>query len=184
MIDVNSNLSDVLRQRIGELQAFDRDALLRRQAMTALALVRTRVHQDGKASDGSQIGVYSAAYMKVRTGNYPDSARTRAGGFQDKKKKGQAGAISKGPRMGAARPVYNRSADTKVILSLTRQMEADLSVIPMGEAYGVGYNNSHNYDKSQWTERTYGKKIWNLTLEEKKAMAEIAQNYVDGVFEQ
>lgn len=63
---------------------------------------------------------------------------------------------------------YSRSADKKVIISLTRQLENDWSVIATPKGYGIGFLNPHNFDKSQWVELTYEKKIFSLSVSEEK----------------
>ena len=47
---------------------------------------------------------------------------------------------------------HNRSADSKVIISLTRQLENDWSVIATSKGYGIGFKNPFNYQKSIWIE--------------------------------
>lgn len=65
------------------------------------------------------------------------------------------------------RKKYKRSADTKVIVSLTRQLENDWSVIATEDnGYGIGFKNSHNYDKMRWVEQMKGKAIANLSPDE------------------
>jgi hypothetical protein len=66
-----------------------------------------------------------------------------------------------------------------VIASLTRQMENDLSVMPAGSGYGIGYTNPFNYQKSQWVEDTYKKDIWELTKEERELAIKIADEFVN-----
>lgn len=62
---------------------------------------------------------------------------------------------------------YKRSGDTKVIVSLTRQLENDWSVIATEDnGYGIGFKNSHNYDKMRWVEQMKGKAIANLSPDE------------------
>lgn len=68
---------------------------------------------------------------------------------------------------------YNRTADSKVILSLTRQMENDLSVIALNGGYGIGYKNNFNFDKSQWLEEKYDKEIFSLSKEELRGVEEL-----------
>lgn len=47
-----------------------------------------------------------------------------------------------------------RGSSTKVIFSLTRQMENDFSVIAgRGGSYGLGFKNKLNYDKSEWLQK-------------------------------
>ena len=73
---------------------------------------------------------------------------------------------------------YNRTADPKVILSLTRQMENDLSVIDLDSGYGIGYKNEFNYQKSQWLEEKYKKNIFQLSKNEIDLLDEVALNHV------
>jgi len=46
------------------------DTVLRTVATSLLGDVKNRIHEDGKAADGSQIGTYSKGYMVVRTNSY------------------------------------------------------------------------------------------------------------------
>ena len=57
----------------------------------------------------------------------------------------------------------NRTADTKVIVSLTRQLENDYAVIATDRGWGIGFLNSHNADKAGWVEETYKRKIFELS---------------------
>lgn len=70
---------------------------------------------------------------------------------------------------------YNRTGDSKVIISLTRQMENDFSLIALGNGYGLGYKNADNFAKTFFVEATYGKKIFALTSEEKGQAIKVAQ---------
>ncbi len=192
MTEYTSNLSDVLSEKlklIKELQD-NPDIILRAVASAILPELRNRVHVQGKDSEGGQIGTYSPGYMAVRTGNFKNAARiTRGpdkGEFKKKKGKGDAGKFTKGfnkiplandggtfnqGKAGINRPVYNRTSDTKVILSLTRQMEQDLSIIDTPDGYGIGYLNPHNFDKALWCEATYGKKILTQLTEGERELA-------------
>jgi hypothetical protein len=152
------------------------DAMLRTVALAVLPEVRKRVHVEGKDSSGSQIGIYSTEYMKVRTGSFGNSEKFSRGARRGENK--NAGVFTRGAKEGSARPRYNRSSDPKVILSLTRQMENDLSVLPSGSGYGIGFNNPDNFQKSQWNEKTYRKPIWNTTEGEKELAKQTAEAFV------
>lgn len=78
---------------------------------------------------------------------------------------GQIGTYSRG-YLKIRQEKYNRKPDSQVIISLTRQLENDYTVVPTTLGYGVGFNNRHNFDKSQWVENTYKKKIFDPTEEE------------------
>ena len=79
------------------------------------------------------------------------------------------------------RPKNNRSNDPKVILSLTRQMENDFSVVSQGDRYGLGFKNPLNFDKARWAEETYKKKIYGLTEVERNLAITAANEYVNGI---
>lgn len=164
------------------LNSIDKDSMLKEIASNVMPMIRMRVHEQGKDSDGSPIGTYSKGYMKVRTGNYPETVITKGkntGQFRDKKKKGQAGVFTKGANKGQPRPTYNRSTDSTVILSLTRQMENDMQVIKTDNGYGIGYSNQLNYNKAIWNEIRYKKDIWSLSVEELNVMESIAERYIN-----
>jgi hypothetical protein len=151
-------MNAVFAQEFGKLAAYDAMQICKEQAMATVAMLRRRIHVQGMASDGSGIGTYSSGYMKVRTGTYK-TAHYRSGA-----------------KKGAARPKYNRSADTKVILSLTRQMEQDYTIIPMNDGFAAGYNNDLSMRKAMWAQERYGKEILALTDEERAAMMQIAKD--------
>lgn len=175
-----SNIKDVLSSLAIRVDQIKENAM-RDVATSMVAIVRDRVHTQGVASDGTQIGEYSKSYMSVRTGIYTSNETITKG-----KRKGETrreGVYTKGKNKGAERPKYNRSSDRKVILSLTRQMEGDLSVQPSddGNSYGIGYNNSVNFDKAKWAEENYKKKIFALTDSEKEQVIEILNTYSNNI---
>lgn len=158
---------------------------MRQVALAVLPELRHRVHVEGKDSAGNQIGTYSPGYMKLRTGNYGNSGKISRGPNKGKLK--DAGKFTKGlnikvfgtvvedsPKAGLARPNYHRSSDPKVILSLTRQMENDLSVVETTSGYGIGYLNEFNYQKAIWCEETYKKPILTELTTDEQAYAEKA----------
>jgi hypothetical protein len=173
MISYTSNVSQVVRLFIKKVEGVQGDLVARAAALAVLPEMKRRVHVDGKASDGSRIGNYSNAYLKLRTGNYGNSAKVTRG--KNKGEKKDAGVFTKGKNKGQPRPKFNRTTDPKVVLSLTRQQENDMSVVPAGKGYGIGYKNQHNFDKSQYAEATYKKQIWKLTKEERQLAREVAE---------
>ncbi|WP_346236758.1 hypothetical protein ABDK00_014020 [Niabella insulamsoli] len=163
------------------------DGLLRTVALSVLPEMRKRVHVEGKDSTDSQIGTYSSAYMKVRTGDYANSDRVIRG--KNKGKVKNAGYFTKGQnatydvktqKANLARPNYRRGSDTKVILSLTSQMENDMSVMATSDGYGIGYNNPFNLKKALWNEERYKKKILSaLSQGEVELVITVAENYIE-----
>lgn len=192
-MQISSNISTVFGDLASKFSAMTQpDGLLREIATSMHPIFRDRIHVDGLAADGSQIGIYSEGYMAVRTGIYKNSEKNTKG--KNKGKVKNAGRFTKGNSLrayddndgnvsiiGAERPRYNRNGDKKVILSLTRQMESDLSVQPTEKGYGLGYNNSVNADKAKWAEERYKKKIFALMDSEKEQVIEIANAYTDRI---
>lgn len=63
---------------------------------------------------------------------------------------------------------YKRNADPKVIVSLTRQLENDWSVLATPKGYGIGFLNSFNAQKLRWVEKAKGKTLSVLSEEEQQ----------------
>ena len=184
MINYSSNISVVIKAKLEQIKALKNnpDPVLRTVALTVLPELRKRVHVEGKDSSGGQIGTYSPGYMILRTGNYKNADKISKGKNAGKNKnsgrftKGSVGFEEGGfaimePLKGKARPKYNRDSDTKIILSLTRQMENDLTVVATGTGYGIGYINPLNLQKAKWCEETYKKKILSKLTKEEIALA-------------
>jgi hypothetical protein len=176
MLSVVTNINGVIASELARLSRFDAMDVCRAQAIATVGMFRKRIHQEGKASDGSEIGRYSAGYMKVRTGDYGNSGRVSRG--KNKGNAKNAGVYVRGPRKGSPRPKYNRTGDTKVILSLTRQMEGDMVAIPIENGWGVGYNNPLDFQKAGWAEAKYRKKIFSLTAEERANVLGMAERAI------
>jgi hypothetical protein len=66
---------------------------------------------------------------------------------------------------------YKRTADKKIIVSLTRQLENDWSVIATEKGYGIGFLNPLNFQKATWVEQNKGKTIFKLSEKEKEHVA-------------
>lgn len=75
----------------------------------------------------------------------------------------------------------NRTADRKMIYSLTRQMEQDFVPIAEDNEYGLGFNNSWNFQKATWQEEmrpgVYALSPYELELAETTII-----DYLNGLF--
>lgn len=190
MISVHSNINIVIKAKLDQILSLKNnpDPILRTVAMAVLPELKHRVHIDGKDSSGGQIGTYSPGYMVLRTGNYQNAKKyvkgAKKGEFVPANKGGDSGRSTKGKSVfeqggfaieenlkGRERSYYRRDSDTKVVLSLTRQMENDLSVVATGNGYGIGYLNPDNLKKAKWCEGTYKKKILSKLTTGEVAMA-------------
>lgn len=188
MIDFTSNISVVLSNIGSSLKGIDTDALTREMAATAAAMMRYRIHNEGKASDDSQIGDYSDGYMKVRTNTFGNRKKITRGKNKGKANENDAGTYTRGKNKNDARPVYKRTADKKVVLSLTRNLENDWGadkIFPVPGGWAVGFVNNPdrgdgftNADIARNAERMYGKKIFNLSESETDTMKSIAERYI------
>ncbi|WP_206197677.1 hypothetical protein [Terrimonas sp.] len=131
-------------------------------------MMTERIHKKGIASDGSQIGTYSPAYMKVRTGNYGNSTRYKRGAKAGRTK--DAGVYSRGKNKGTPRPQYKRSADPKIVVSLTRGLENDWHTFPVKNGWGIGFHFPDNFQKLKWVEARKKKIIGLPTSEEREIL--------------
>lgn len=143
-------LTDETKKQFDELVS-PQGELFREVALDLIPMIHDRIHQKGLAADGSEIGIYSDSYMRVRTGEV--NRRANASNIKTRKEF-------------STKPKYNRSSDPQVILSLTRQMENDYAVLPGEVGWGIGFNNPHNFDKASWNDERYGKVVYDLTDEE------------------
>lgn len=180
-MDAKVTISQGFGASLQKLQEMKQDdPIMRRVATTLLGEVHDRIHENGLNSAGEPIGNYSAGYMKVRTGNFGNAQH-----FSKGKNKGavkNAGAFSRGEKKGQPRPNYNRTADTKVVVSLTRQMENDFKVVATDQGYGLGYSNEENFKKAGYVEETYGEEIFGLTQGETDLAVQIAADELLKIF--
>lgn len=172
---VVSNMNEVIQLISARFESIDTKEITSLMASTAMAEMKKRIHTEGKDSNESQIGNYSPAYIKVRTGLYNDAKKAKKGVKS-------AGIASKGKSKGSERKKYQRNSDPKVILSLTREMEKNMMVVPLDKGHGIGWTNEDNFKKSQYNEKTYNKKIFNLTKKEREIVHGKAQDYINETF--
>jgi hypothetical protein len=123
-------ISGRIKQQLEQLK--NKEYLLRPVAIEVIPLMTERIHQNGQASDGGQIGTYSNSYLRLRQAK------------------------------------YKRDSNTTVIVSLTRQLENNWSVIATQNGYGIGFTNPFNLQKARWVEGNKGKTIFNLSESEQQ----------------
>lgn len=73
---------------------------------------------------------------------------------------------------------YKRTSDPTIIVSLTRQLENDWSVLPTEKGWGIGFKNGKNYQKMRWVEANKDKKIASLTDKERSYAMQKLQKLV------
>lgn len=169
-LTIKTNLDLVLSNLGQSLKAImDPNYLLRPVAIEVLPMMTERIHKEGKASDGGQIGTYSKGYLALRSGQFKNTQTFKKGAKKGQQK--NAGFITKrgGENIESfkiKREQYNRGSDPKIIVSLTRQLENNWSVLETPNGYGIGFTNPFNADKLRWVEEMKDKVISNLTTEE------------------
>lgn len=67
---------------------------------------------------------------------------------------------------------YKRDASSKVIVSLTRQLENNWSLIATPTGYGIGFTNPFNLQKARWVEEIKGKVIFDMAKTEQSYAVE------------
>jgi hypothetical protein len=77
---------------------------------------------------------------------------------------------------------YNRSSDSDVVISLTRQLENSYILGGTETSYNISFSTPLSFDKATWMEEKYGK-IWDLTLEENAIVKLVANNETKKIME-
>jgi len=75
---IKSNIKVVtgrIKQQLEQLK--NKEYLLRPVAIEVIPLMTERIHQNGEASDDSQIGTYNSGYLKLRQKKYKRDASTK-----------------------------------------------------------------------------------------------------------
>jgi len=125
-------------------QAIRSEKVLRTAVVTVLSGHKPRIFEQGLDENNGKIGTYSTRPISIaRSRQARDTGRTRfPGGYSEYKK-----AVGKNPGF--------------VTLRDTDQMMHDYGIVDRGSGQlGLGFNNSHNYEKSQWLMDKYGKNIF------------------------
>lgn len=150
------------------------DSVLRGVASSMVGVVKKRIHEDGKDANGENIGQYDTTHpLYVNPFKSPKSFAPVGKTGKVKFKNGQPHKTKYFDSYKEFRQEIDRPTD-KVNLSLTGQMNSQFVVIPTENGYGLGWNNTEMYERSEGLETKYGKKIWSLTDQEAEQAADVA----------
>ena len=132
------------------------DRNLRTALTSVLAVHKPRIFVGGFDAKGVRIGTYSTKKISI---SKKQQARNTGktvfkGGYAE-----YHGAIGKG--------------STNVILRNTDQMYMDYGLQGSGLNYGFGFQNTENYNKSQWMEEKYKKPIFDISKNEERILVEV-----------
>jgi hypothetical protein len=148
-IKVNTNIAEVSGRIRAKLEKVkDKETLLRPLCFDLVEIMTKRIHTRGENSSGSQIGTYSNPYLKYRERGDPKNN------------------------------VPKRGSDSKIVVSLTRELENDWSVIATPNGYGIGFKNVFNLQKARWVEVMKGV-IFSLTSQENKYASDFINHHVN-----
>lgn len=148
MITVSSNIGQVaanLTAKLKEFQGSIKDKVLRTVAITELAEVKVRIHQEGKKADDSQIGEYTNPYLKLRQTKYN--------------------------RTSSPTIIFSltRKMENEFVVIGTEKGYG-LGWLDSKE----GKNSVSNFDKSKFLEERFGK-VYKLTEKEKSLIKPVAE---------
>ena len=176
MLSIHSNINTIINSRLSQLREIQSggavyDAAMHDAADTQLRNITQRIHTDGRASDGLDIGQYSITPMYMNPKNSPVA-------FQPVGKTGRDTFIKSGkPHLTryfdqgyrAFREEVGLPSD-KVVLTLSGALRDGLLVMPAAGGYILCWSDASLYELSQALEAKYQKAIWAATAEERAEM--------------
>jgi hypothetical protein len=159
---VETNLKEVVYRISSALpvEGALKSALLREIATSTLAIMRERIHEDGKNADGAAIGTYSEGYMATRREN----------------------------NRGGSSKIIMALTDNLQQSYLITELGANEWAISVSNVAGRNYKRSKKgkvypgklpIDKLEWNNTRYGAPIWELTEAEKKNIQKITNDFIN-----
>ena len=153
----------------------------REVATTMVAEIGNRIHNQGKATDGSDIGTYSTKPIYVNPKNAAGKTFKTAGknSAESKFKNGKPRATRYfGGGYSEFKSTIGRNQLGKVNLSLSGDMNQKFVVIPTEQGYGVGWNEEEYKQRAEYFEKKYGKPIWSWSADEINIAIAICKEYI------
>lgn len=132
------------------------DKNMRVALSTTLAVHKQRIFVQGFDARGAKIGTYKTNPISIaRNKQARDTGKTYfKGGYSEYKR-----AVGKNPGF--------------VNLRNTDQMMMDYGIQGSNANYGFGFQNTENFNKSQWMEEKYFKSIFDLSRNEENILADV-----------
>lgn len=184
-VKLKTNIGDAVKESFQQITValsnmMDKKVFLHPMVDAMIIRMKIRIHSEGKAADDTQIGTYSSGYMKVRTGDFGNAVKYEKGKHKGEIK--NPGLISRGRHKGEPRKQYNRTNDTKIIVSLSSKLEGDWQVVDTPEGYGIGFGTDLSYNKARWVEEIKDKIIFSLTDDELTYANDFIEQMVSDAF--
>jgi hypothetical protein len=138
------------------------DKTMRTSLTTVLAVHKPRIFESGQDAKKQKIGTYSTKPISISKKNQArNTGKTYfKGGYSEYKS-----AVGKNPGY-----VNFRNTD---------QMQMDYGLIVEGDKYGFGFQNSENFNKSQWLQDKYKKDVFDLTDQEVTIFADTLKAQIE-----
>ena len=155
--------------------------VVRTVALTQMATMRRRIHQQGKASDGSLIGEYSTEPMYVSMSANIGSIKMfgepvgKTGKSKFKNGKPHKSKYFKNGYKEFKTAIGRNELGT-VNLSLSGQLNIEFTLIATEKGWGLGWENSDMLERAIFFEdKKYKKKIYYPTDDELETMKDVAK---------
>lgn len=189
MIKVTTNIKVVIGSLSAKLTTLRKggegqDRVLRVVASSLIGVVGERIHEKGLAADDTLIGQYSTKPIYVSLSANVGSnklfgkpvGKTGKSQFESGEKKGQLHKSKYFERgYSQFKTEIGRNRLGSVNLSLSGQLNQQLTIKPTSDGYGYGWPDSEKIKIARGHEKKYGKNIWALTEAEKELMIKVAE---------
>jgi hypothetical protein len=142
-------------------KAIQSDKAMRTALTTVLAVHKQRIFDSGQDANKGKIGKYSTKPISIANKN-----QARATG----KTYFKGGYAEYHQAIGKGSDVNFRNTD---------QMMMDYGIIQDGNKFGFGFQNTLNFNKSQWTQDHFDKDVFDLTDQELKLLGEVHKSEVE-----
>lgn len=196
MISFSTNFLSVMAPIIANISTPAlADRVTKVVASEMLGEIRARIHQQGKAADGSDIGAYSTKPLYVSIAQNvgrsfgaplgkPNKYGKRRSKFESGKKAGQSHTSRYFERgYEGYKNAIGRNTLGKVNLSLSGQLDSQLTLMQTPLGWGLGWADAEKFKRANaLQDKKYRKKIWALTNEEAEKAVKTAEREVANAF--
>ena len=178
MLSFKTNITEIINRKIERLTAIMPGGEVYDQALHTstdgqLTACVERIHTQGRASDGSDIGQYSTSPTYINPAKSPTGFEAAGKGgktvFARSGKPHLTRYFAEGYKQYRAQ--IGLPSD-HVTLTLRGDLRDGLTVIKTEAGYGLGWPDAALRDLADALESKYAKKIWASTEEERSAMVE------------
>ena len=148
-----------LIQRINK--AVKSEKAMRIALTSVMAIHKPRIFEGGQDANKNKIGRYSTDPISIARKNQArNTGKTYfPGGYAQYKSE-----------IGKGGDVNFRDTD---------QMQMDYQIIQEGDQFSFGFQNSFNFNKSQWLQDKYGKDVFDLTQQELDVLGDVHKAEVE-----